>query len=267
MVNLSVDGGEPTSLDSRARRRLAAGDAPLYVGGKDDNAPDVSASGSVPVVTACLHQTLNGSSFHGCIRNLYINHELQDFTRGRLEPGGPRCHCESGWAGPHCDQPMAAGLSGAGVVTAATGVEPCGGSKCASGVCVALDARTYRCDCAEGYGGALCDLQGAPGGACQQGAPCLHGRCQRAEDGEERCPVRDVHRVQHGAVLCQTSKPFSWVECRGRCRALAEPDAAAASCCAPLRVRRRRLSFECDDGTSFTQDVEKPVECGCKECV
>lgn len=80
--------------------------------------------------------------------------------------------------------------------------------------------------------------------------------------------MRDYHRLQRGAVLCQTAKPFSWVECRGRCRpAGAEPPAGPAPCCAPLRVRRRRLSFECDDGTSFTQDVEKPVECGCKECV
>lgn len=72
-------------------------------------------------------------------------------------------------------------------------------------------------------------------------------------------PLRDYHRVRRGPALCQTAKPFSWVECRGRCQ--------ATSCCAPLRVRRRRLSFECDDGTTFTQDVEKPVECGCKECV
>lgn len=32
-------------------------------------------------------QTINTSSFHGCIRNLYINHELQDFTRGHMKPG------------------------------------------------------------------------------------------------------------------------------------------------------------------------------------
>lgn len=80
-------------------------------------------------------------------------------------------------------------------------------------------------------------------------------------------PVRDYHRLQRGTILCQTSKPFSWVECQGRCQTTAKPDISAASCCAPLRVRRRRLTFECDDGTSFTQDVEKPVECGCKECV
>lgn len=76
-----------------------------------------------------LWQLLNGTSFHGCIRNLYINNELQDFTKTRMTPGvvpgcepcrklyclhgicqpsgaqGPVCHCEPGWDGPHCDQP------------------------------------------------------------------------------------------------------------------------------------------------------------------
>lgn len=76
-----------------------------------------------------LWQILNGTSFHGCIRNLYINNELQDFTKTRMKPGvvpgcepcrklyclhgicqpnatpGPVCHCEAGWGGLHCDQP------------------------------------------------------------------------------------------------------------------------------------------------------------------
>lgn len=34
MVNLSVDGGEPASLDSQGRSRPATGEAPLYVGGE-----------------------------------------------------------------------------------------------------------------------------------------------------------------------------------------------------------------------------------------
>lgn len=33
MVNLSVDGGEPTTLDSQGRSQPGARDAPLYVGG------------------------------------------------------------------------------------------------------------------------------------------------------------------------------------------------------------------------------------------
>lgn len=34
MLNLSVDGGEPTTLDSQGRSALVTGEAPLYVGGK-----------------------------------------------------------------------------------------------------------------------------------------------------------------------------------------------------------------------------------------
>lgn len=76
-----------------------------------------------------LLQIQNGSSFHGCIQNLYINNELQDFTKTQMKPGvvpgcepckkiycvhgicqpdgvqGPVCHCQPGWSGPHCDQP------------------------------------------------------------------------------------------------------------------------------------------------------------------
>lgn len=33
MVNLSVDGGEPMSLDSQGRSQSATGEVPLYVGG------------------------------------------------------------------------------------------------------------------------------------------------------------------------------------------------------------------------------------------
>ncbi|XP_060923455.1 slit homolog 1 protein-like [Limanda limanda] len=307
MVNLSVDGGEPTTLDSQGRSQLVPGEAPLYVGGLPEEALPASPGLSSP--------TLNTSSFHGCIRNLYINHELQDFTRSHMKPGvvpgcqacrklpclhglcradaaqGPQCHCQSGWTGQHCDQPIGGALTGLEVVATATGVNPCEGNKCVSGVCVQLDAQTYRCDCQEGHHGALCSLQGAPAAAAScQGLTCLHGQCQETEGGarcvcqegftgescatESPCrgePVRDYHRLQRGAVLCQTSKTFSWVECRGRCQAGsgpgAGPGASGAPCCAPLRVRRRRLAFECDDGTSFTQDVEKPVECGCKECV
>uniref|UniRef100_A0A672GIG5 Slit homolog 1 protein n=1 Tax=Salarias fasciatus TaxID=181472 RepID=A0A672GIG5_SALFA len=286
MVNLSVDGGEPTTLDSQGRSLPATGEAPLYVGGMPEE-----------VMPASLGLSADGpnvSSFHGCIRNLYINHELQDFTRSHMKPGvvpgcqacrklyclhgicqpnsaqGPQCHCQQGWMGRHCDQPITGGLA------------PLSAShRCVRGVCVPLDAQTYRCDCDRGYHGALCHLkeEAAAAAASCRSLQCVHGRCQRSEDGEscvcepgysgESCDiespcrgeaVRDYHRLQRGTVLCQTSKPFSWVDS-------ASSSAAAASCCAPLRVRRRRLSFECDDGTSFTQDVEKPVECGCKECV
>ena len=58
---------------------------------------------------------------------------------------------------------------------------------------MALDAQTYRCDCDQGYRGALCHLQGEPAegaavadGTWCQGLRCQHGRCQETEDGP-RC--------------------------------------------------------------------------------
>lgn len=63
---------------------------------------------------------------------------------------------------------------------------------------MALDAGTYRCDCQDGYGGALCNLRVAPttavggsvcgGGGSGSGAfQCLHGRCEQMEDGGGHC--------------------------------------------------------------------------------
>lgn len=61
----------------------------------------------MPAMSGLRPQTFNLSSFHGCIRNLYINHELQDFTRGTMKPGvEPGCracrnvHCEHGVCQP-----------------------------------------------------------------------------------------------------------------------------------------------------------------------
>uniref|UniRef100_A0A8C7KQJ8 Slit homolog 1b (Drosophila) n=1 Tax=Oncorhynchus kisutch TaxID=8019 RepID=A0A8C7KQJ8_ONCKI len=161
MVNLSVDGGAPTTLDSLGGVPPLSGEAPLYVGGKTHT---TSGELTAPACSVLLCQ-------HGHCQ----------LTEG----GATYCLCDTGYTGDTCDT-----------------VEP----------------------------------------ACR---------------GEA---VRDFHRVPRGHADCQTTRPFSWVECRGGCQG------GGAACCAPLRVRRRRYTFECDDGGSFTQDVEKAVECGCKEC-
>lgn len=120
MVNLSVDGGEPMTLDSQGRSQPGTRDAPLYVGGKisvaehssisvpaaevnriykltknisnicqaiDFRFPPGMPEEVMPASLGLSSQTFNMSSFHGCIRNLYINHELQDFTRSHMKPG------------------------------------------------------------------------------------------------------------------------------------------------------------------------------------
>ncbi|XP_072319417.1 slit homolog 1 protein-like [Eucyclogobius newberryi] len=302
MVNLSVDGGEPQTLDSLSRVPSTVTEAPLYVGGMPEEV--------LPPSLALPSAPLNTSSFHGCIRNLYINHELQDFARTHMKPGvvpgceacakfpcvngvcqpnaaqGLQCACHQGWSGDLCDQPITASLTGSDVVTKATEPNPCENNKCVRGRCVVLDSQMYRCECEAGFHGVLCHQKGAPAPLCQ-GLLCVNGVCEQTERGEsctcnpgftgQSCdiespcrgePVRDFHRLQRGGLRCQTTKPFSWVDCRGRCQAGAELSLNNTSyCCSPLRVRRRKLTFECEDGTTVTQDVEKPVECGCKECL
>lgn len=71
-------------------------------------------------------------------------------------------------------------------------------------------------------------------------------------------PVRDFHQVQRGYAICQTTRPLSWVECRGSC--------PGQGCCQGLRLKRRKFTFECSDGTSFAEEVEKPTKCGCAVC-
>ncbi|XP_074855427.1 slit homolog 1 protein isoform X3 [Carettochelys insculpta] len=278
-VNLSIDGGRPLSMDSGGQPRALGSEAPLYVGGMPVDGTSA---------TFRLWQLLNGSSFHGCIRNLYINHELQDFTKTHMKPGvvpgcepcrklyclhglcqpnaahGPVCHCQPGWAGPHCDQ-QAPG--------------PCQDHKCVHGECVALDALSYSCQCWDGYRGALCNQPGERPSPCQS-TPCVQGDCRVSARGEPYCqchsgyagqlcdqeaacrgePVQDHPQVQRGYAICQTTRPVSWVECRGACR-------QGQGCCTALRLKRQKLTFECSDGSSFVEVVERAGKCGCARCV
>ncbi|XP_010887308.2 slit homolog 1 protein isoform X1 [Esox lucius] len=305
MVNLSIDGGLPTTMDSLRGVRPLNGEAPLYVGGRGplQNTPTSSSSAAgmpVDVHSAAfrLWQIQNGSSFHGCIQNLYINNELQDFTKTQMKPGvvpgcepcrkiyclhgicqpdgaqGPVCHCQPGWSGPHCDQ----------LVT-----NPCQGSKCVHGKCIPLDLQSYRCECVEGYRGALCNQQGELFNPCRS-RNCKHGRCQISDTGDAYChceagytgalcdadqevtrpkpttesecqgePVRDFYQVQRGYAICQTTRMVSWVECSGACD--------TGACCASQRMKRRKYTFDCSDGTSFSEEVEKTVKCGCVGCM
>uniref|UniRef100_A0A8C7L445 Slit homolog 1b (Drosophila) n=1 Tax=Oncorhynchus kisutch TaxID=8019 RepID=A0A8C7L445_ONCKI len=258
MVNLSVDGGAPTTLDTAGLHpdhyEGMVGDGEEHSG----NLPKIprvsrNPSWNIPrnlgvrswiniylsildTSSHCVDTNCNGLMKPGVVpgcqpcRKLFCLH-------GVCQPDGakgPLCHCQPDWGGLHCDQPVGGGLVGGDSYRS-----PCSVLLCQHGHCQLTEGGATYCLCDTGYTGDTCDTV----------EPACRGEA-----------VRDFHRVPRGHADCQTTRPFSWVECRGGCQG------GGAACCAPLRVRRRRYTFECDDGGSFTQDVEKAVECGCKEC-
>uniref|UniRef100_A0A8C0R8Y5 Slit homolog 2 protein n=1 Tax=Canis lupus dingo TaxID=286419 RepID=A0A8C0R8Y5_CANLU len=282
-LSLSVDGGSPKIITNLSKQSTLNFDSPLYVGGKLCSKFRGSPN------RAPGH---NGTSFHGCIRNLYINSELQDFRQVPMQTGilpgcepchrkvcahgacqpssqsGFTCECEEGWTGPLCDQRTN---------------DPCPREQvsssclCVHGTCLPINAFSYSCKCLEGHGGVLCDEEEDLFNPCQA-IRCKHGKCRLSGLGQPYCEcssgytgdscdrevscrgerVRDYYPKQQGYAACQTTKKVSRLECRGGC--------AAGQCCGPLRSKRRKYSFECTDGSSFVDEVEKVVKCGCSRC-
>ncbi|KAG9479676.1 hypothetical protein GDO78_011612 [Eleutherodactylus coqui] len=276
-LSLIVDGGNPKTITNLSKQSSLGFDSPLYVGG-------------MPIKNnvAILRQSPghNGTNFQGCIRNLYINNDLQDFKMFNLQTGivpgcepchkkvcvhgacvatsqsGFTCECEGGWTGPLCDQQSN---------------DPCLGHKCVHGTCLPINAFSYSCKCSSGYLGVLCDEAEEQINPCQS-LKCKHGKCRISGlekaycecnagytgdscDKEISCRgerIRDYYQKQQGYAACQTTEKVSRLECRGGC--------ANGQCCRPLRSKRRKYIFECTDGTSFVDEIEKVIKCGCTNC-
>uniref|UniRef100_A0A8C7FLR2 Slit homolog 3 (Drosophila) n=1 Tax=Oncorhynchus kisutch TaxID=8019 RepID=A0A8C7FLR2_ONCKI len=274
-LSLVVDKGSPKSLGKLPRQPSVDHNTQLYIGGVPSA---VMASGlrSGP--------DRSPQAFNGCIHNVRINGELQDLgaaPRGLegILPGchscsvcaqgacrqrgetGVSCECPPSRSGPLCDQRIAP--------------SPCQSSRCVHGLCVPK-ASSYSCHCADGYTGQYCDRRDEPQ-ACK-GHHCGHGECRVTESGEPSCHcqpgytgptcnaepacqgevVRDLLKRHQPMKTCTSTSKIPRVECPRACD--------GDFCCAPSKSRRRKVVFKCTDGSSYSEEMETTLECGCAKC-
>ncbi|KAK0147672.1 Slit 3 protein [Merluccius polli] len=289
-LSLVVDNGAPKSLGKLPRQPSVDHNTQLYIGGVP---AQVVASGLRPGPDRTLQ------SFNGCIHNVRVNGEPRDLGyRATGRGGGPRtaegktegllpgCHScsvcaqgacrQSGEMGVTCE--CLPGRSGA-LCDQKTAPSPCQSSRCVHGLCVPKGS-LYSCQCAEGYQGQYCDRRQPPP-ACR-GQRCGHGECRVSETGEPVChcqagytgPTCDTELTCHGEVVreqlkrhhpmktCTSTSKIPRMDCPRSCQASAPPGV----CCGPTKSRRRKAVFRCTDGTSYSEEMETAMECGCAKC-
>ncbi|XP_034146863.1 slit homolog 2 protein isoform X12 [Esox lucius] len=206
-LSLSIDGGTAKTISSLSKQSTLSIDSPLYLGGMPDrwsisggsSGLQAGSSGRSLGSSAALQSgSGNGSSFHGCLRNLYINGQLQDLAaglelgqtgvqagcqpcqagvcgQGECHPTGQSsfsCTCQPGWTGDRCQARVN---------------HPCDGNKCIHGSCLPINSYSYSCRCQPGFIGVLCDEanQEVPD-PCQL-TRCKHGSCRLSGLGKAYC--------------------------------------------------------------------------------
>uniref|UniRef100_A0A8C4QPU1 Slit homolog 2 (Drosophila) n=1 Tax=Eptatretus burgeri TaxID=7764 RepID=A0A8C4QPU1_EPTBU len=263
-LKLSVDGGNPKSLMAMGKQSSLNLNHPLYVGGLP--------SGLTVAATKTSPAKNSMGSFHGCLRHLYINSELQDLRKGRTGGGGAGvvpgcvacqrsscqhgscllssahplgfvCQCQTGWVGERCERPD---------------VHACHNHKCVHGECVASDAHSYSCHCHEGYLGVLCDRDAQPVDPCRD-MLCKHGHCKVKPDSAPSCHCQSGYQGEHcdeenpckrkrsrsyaqrqrGYAACRSTRKVARIECQGPC--------SGGQCCRPTQTKKLKYTFHCTD--------------------
>uniref|UniRef100_A0A8C6KRP6 Slit homolog 3 (Drosophila) n=1 Tax=Nothobranchius furzeri TaxID=105023 RepID=A0A8C6KRP6_NOTFU len=260
-LSLVVDNGAPKSLGKLARQPSMDHNTQLYIGG----------------MHTLIHLYIFSSSKHtdtfdGCINNgdgiLVGCHSCSVCAQGTCREAGEMgvtCECPPGRSGALCDE--------------TTAPNPCQNNRCVHGLCVAK-GQSYSCQCNEGYQGQYCDKEQEPP-ACR-GHSCGRGECHVSEAGEPVCkcqpgytgPTCDTEPTCQGEMVreqlkrhqalrtCTSTSKIPRVDCPRSCQASAPPGV----CCGVTKTRRRKVVFRCTDGTSYSEEMETTLECGCSKC-
>uniref|UniRef100_A0A669F8D9 Slit homolog 3 (Drosophila) n=1 Tax=Oreochromis niloticus TaxID=8128 RepID=A0A669F8D9_ORENI len=150
-------------------------------------------------------------------------------------------------------------------------------TQCSHGQCVPK-GQSYSCQCNEGYQGQFCNRRQEPP-ACR-GVRCGRGECRVSERGEPFChcqpgftgPTCDTEITCQGEMVreqlkrhqplrtCTSTSKIPRMDCSRSCQA------SPGVCCSVTKTRRRKVVFRCTDGTSYSEEMETALECGCSKC-
>uniref|UniRef100_A0A672MYR9 Slit homolog 3 protein-like n=1 Tax=Sinocyclocheilus grahami TaxID=75366 RepID=A0A672MYR9_SINGR len=263
-LSLVVDKGAPKSLGKLPRPPAVDHNTELYIGGVPSL---IDTAGLRPGPDRPLQ------SFNGCIHDVRLNGELQDLGGGLEGVEGilPGCHS-------------------------------CG--ICALGACRQRGEAGVTCECPSGHSGPLCE-ETTSQSPCQSNCFCAPGshlewniktrfkklfifiinvivhnssvrispilllycfryvypytNCNLIRCRSPTCQgemVRELLKRNMGHKNCTSTSKMA--RCPSACR--------SGLCCAPTKSRRRKVSFKCSDRSSFSEEMETTVECGCTRC-
>ncbi|XP_050293925.1 protein slit isoform X3 [Anthonomus grandis grandis] len=175
----------------------------------------------------------NLTSFHGCMKEVWINHKQVDFgnakTQQKVQPG-----CGIIDDNRYEDELQEDdGMDGMIGEPPAASSDPCNNHKCKNdGKCVPTVGGEYSCKCKQGYKGKYCEQ-----------APT----CKKEQ-------VREFYS-ENG---CRSRKALKVAKCIGSC---------GSSCCHARKSKRRKVRLVCPDGTRYTKDIDVVRKCACtKKC-
>ncbi|KAJ8920493.1 hypothetical protein NQ315_005362, partial [Exocentrus adspersus] len=176
----------------------------------------------------------NLTSFHGCMKEVWINHKPVDFsnakTQQKIQPG---CGIVEADTEEEQQEDEMDGMIG----EPPSPPDPCLDNHCRhNSKCVPTHSGEYSCKCRPGYKGKYC------------------------EQGEEESPTcrKEQIREFYSENGCRSRKPLKIAKCVGGC---------GSNCCHARKSKRRKVRLICNDGTRYTKDIDIVRKCACmKKC-
>ncbi|XP_049820372.1 protein slit isoform X3 [Aethina tumida] len=221
---LRVDRGLARSIINDGSKDFLRLNTPMYLGGIPPEPGQQAFS---------QWHLRNLTSFHGCMKEVWINHKQVDFgnaqTQQKVQPG-----CGIVEQDKDEDEQQEDEMDGMMIGEPASPPDPCLRNHCKhDSKCVPSRTTEYNyiCKCKPGYRGKYCEQ-----------APT----CRKEQ-------VREYYS-ENG---CRSRKPLKMAKCVGGC----------GSCCQARKSKRRKVRLICTDGTRYTKDIDIVRKCACtKKC-